>query len=199
MAGETSAVVLLLVSRRGLLPAAAAGPVHVRTIFAQTLTEASLANERIILLVGDFCFGLFDRLKTERPKQYLNCGTAEQSMVGVAAGLAIGGFRPVVYTITPFLIERAFEQIKLDVDQPNLPVVLVGFDDYAKDGPTHNPLSPKAMVSLLKHTYYAQPDAAQDVPFTLKDALAIQKPTFIRLRNSPKASLTEWPAEGRDA
>jgi transketolase len=170
-----------------------------KTAFARTLTEAALKDKRIVLLTGDFCFGLFDELQRERPLQYWNCGCAEQAMVGVSAGLAICGFRPVVYTITPFLLERAWEQIKLDVDEQCLPVVLVGFDDYKRDGPTHNPLSPRTMVNMLKNTYYTQPRNGLDVELVLKDALANAKPTFIRLQNEPKSTAKAWPAEGREA
>jgi len=171
----------------------------VRTAFAETVTTLAINDPRVILISGDFAFGAFDKLKLVRPKQYLNVGTCEQSMVGIAAGMAIGGLVPIVYTITPFLIERAFEQIKLDVDQQCLHVILVGFDDYAKDGPTHVPLSPKAMVSLLKNTYYVEPADAVDTADAVKDAVAYAKPTFIRLKNAPPAVKREWPAEGRQA
>ena len=165
-----------------------------KTAFANTFAELALADPRHVLLTGDYCFGLFDELKRERPLQYWNCGVCEQTMVGVAAGLAISGLVPWVYTITPFLIERAFEQIKLDVDAQKLKVVLVGFDDYERDGPTHNPLNPKAMVNLLHNVHYIAPrDSAETVLYT-KECAILNKPAFLRLRNAPV-----WPKEGRDA
>lgn len=164
-----------------------------KTAFARILTELALKDERILLLTGDFCFGMFDQLKALRPKQYLNCGVCEQSMVGIAAGLAISNFHPVVYTITPFLLERAFEQIKLDIDQQNLSVLLVGFDDYPKDGPTHNPLNPKAMISLFHHTAYVQPYDSAETESATRTALSKNNPTFLRLRNAPF-----WPANGSE-
>ena len=56
------------------------------------------------------------------PKRFFNMGICEQSLIGVASGMALEGLKPWVYTITPFLIERPFEQIKLDIDQQNVNV-----------------------------------------------------------------------------
>ena len=67
-------------------------------------------------------------------------GICEQSLIGVASGMALEGLKPWVYTITPFLIERPFEQIKLDIDQQKANVNLVGFADYPTLGPTHSEL-----------------------------------------------------------
>ena len=66
-------------------------------------------------------------------------------MIGVASGMSIEGLKPWVYTITPFLIERLFEQVKLDIDQQNVNVNLVGFADYPNLGPTHSELNDKKL------------------------------------------------------
>ena len=65
--------------------------------------------------------------------------------------MALDGLKPWVYTITPFLIERPFEQIKLDIDQQKANVKLVGFADYPKLGPTHAELDAKKSMSLFKN------------------------------------------------
>ena len=78
-------------------------------------------------------------------------GICEQSIIGFSAGLALEGLKPWVYTITPFLIERPFEQIKLDIDQQNVRVNLVGYADYPKQGPTHAELNAKKMMNLFKN------------------------------------------------
>ena len=57
----------------------------------------------------------------------------------------------MVYTITPFLIERPFEQVKLDIDQQKVNVNLVGFADYPTLGPTHSELNAKKLMSLCKN------------------------------------------------
>jgi transketolase len=105
--------------------------------FQQAITARAALDDRIFLIIGDVGGGLFKDFRRHFPKRYFNAGLCEQSMVSLAAGMAIEGFRPVIYTITPFLIERAFEQVKLDVDVQQLPVGLVGCP-YDNAGPTHS-------------------------------------------------------------
>ena len=78
-------------------------------------------------------------------------GLTEQSITSIAAGLAIEGLKPVVYSLTPFLLERPFEQIKIDIDEQCLPVMLVGNADYPTHGPTHRPLNAEGLVGLFKN------------------------------------------------
>lgn len=83
-------------------------------------------DDRYHLLLGDMGFGTADRLQAEFPDRVTNCGVMEQAMVGIAAGMAIGGMVPVVYSITTFLCFRAFEQIRNDVWLQGLNVKLLG-------------------------------------------------------------------------
>ena len=69
----------------------------------------------------------------------------------VAAGLAFSGFQPITYTITSFNTLKTIEQIKLDIDQQNANVKLVGFADYPTLGPTHSELNGKKIVKLFKN------------------------------------------------
>jgi transketolase len=97
-----------------------------RNRFAEELTKIAIENDDIVLLYGDIGNRLFDNFKKSLPNRSFNCGVAEPNMVGVAAGLAKTGFTPFVYTINTFLYLRAFEQIKLDVCYPRVPVIMVG-------------------------------------------------------------------------
>jgi len=65
-------------------------------------------------------------IQGEVPTRFYNCGVAEANMMGVAAGLAMSGLRPVCYTITPFITYRCMEQIRVDVCYHHVPVVIVG-------------------------------------------------------------------------
>ena len=97
-----------------------------RTAFSNSLVTAAQADPRIVLLTGDHGYALFDEFRRVCPSQYFNAGVAEQNMVGVAAGLAKGGFRPIVYGLSAFVPMRVLEQIKLDVCYESLPIVFIG-------------------------------------------------------------------------
>ena len=123
-----------------------------RNAFAAEITALGKSDPSIVLLSGDIGNKLFDNYKAAQADRFFNCGVAEQNMVGVAAGMALSGLRPVVYTINSFLIGRSFEQIRLDVCYHNLPVVLVGVGGglgYASLGPTHHSLEDVAILKSL--------------------------------------------------
>ena len=101
-----------------------------RRKFGKIINELAKKDEKIYLLVGDIGYRVFDDFREQHPNRFFNLGICEQSLISVASGMAIEGLKPWVYTITPFLIERPFEQIKLDIDQQNVDVKLVGFADY---------------------------------------------------------------------
>jgi transketolase len=92
------------------------------------------ADERIVLLVGDMGFGAIERFAREFPGRFYNSGIAEQGMVGIAAGMALGGLKPIVYHMPNFLAFRAIEQVRNDVVMQDLPVkfIATGVDDYFK-------------------------------------------------------------------
>ena len=122
-----------------------------RRRFGKLINELAKKDDKIVLLVGDIGYGIFDDFRKENSKKFFNLGICEQSLIGVAAGMSLEGLKPWVYTITPFLIERPFEQIKLDIDQQNVNVNLVGFADYPKLGPTHSELDAKKLMSMFKN------------------------------------------------
>src|SRR5690242_13113158 len=104
--------------------------------FGLALYDLMKRDERVFLLWSDVGVGIFKKHIADFPNRTLNVGICEQATISMAAGMAMQGFRPIVYSITPFLVERAFEQIKLDVDQMKQPVGIVGHSD-ASCGPTH--------------------------------------------------------------
>lgn len=133
-----------------------------RWSFQLALHDLMKRDERVFLLWADVGAGLFKKHREDFPTRCLNAGTMEQSTVSMAAGMAMQGFRPIVYTITPFLIERAFEQIKLDVDQMNLPVGLVGHSDDSC-GPTHKERDAVAMMKMLPNIQARYPYYKDDI------------------------------------
>ena len=75
-----------------------------RREFADELYKIMSKDENVYLIVGDVGYGLFDKLKEEFPERYINPGAAEQLIVGMAAGLAMEGKIPIIYSITPFIL-----------------------------------------------------------------------------------------------
>jgi transketolase len=123
-----------------------------RPTFARTITELSESDPRLVTIVGDISHGIFKDLRNSQPSRYFNIGICEPGMLGIASGLSAKGLIPVVHTITPFLIERSFEQIKLDFGYQKLGVNLVsvgGAFDYSKLGCTHHSYSDYALLSQI--------------------------------------------------
>lgn len=109
-------------------------------------------------------------------------GICEQSLIGTAAGMALEGLKPWVYTITPFLIERPFEQIKLDIDQQKVNVKLVGFADYPSLGPTHSEVNAKKTMKLFKNIKSFFPKNGDDTTRVIYESYRTKGPAFISLK-----------------
>lgn len=97
-------------------------------------------NKKIILLVCDMGFGVTDNFKKEFPDRIFNMGIMEQATVGIAAGMALTGLVPIVYSIVNFLCFRALEQMRNDVvlQKLNVKFIATGANDYFGFlGPSH--------------------------------------------------------------
>lgn len=155
-----------------------------RKEFGKVLTELAEKDPDIYLIVGDIGYKIFDEYKFKFPKRFMNIGLCEQSMISFAAGMALEGLKPYVYTITPFLIERPFEQIKLDIDNQNLNVKLVGYADYPDQGPTHSELDGEGLMKLLKNTVSYFPKNSKETREAVINSYASKKPCFISLKQN---------------
>jgi len=91
-------------------------------------------DKRIILLICDMGFGVADKFKEEFPDRIFNMGIMEQGTVGIAAGMAMTGLKPIVYSIVNFIVFRALEQVRNDVVMQNLNVkfIATGVNNYFK-------------------------------------------------------------------
>ena len=122
-----------------------------RKEFGRFMAEIASKDERVVLIVGDIGYMIFDEFILKYPERFFNFGICEQSMISAASGMALEGLKPYVYTITPFLIERPFEQIKLDIDEQKCNVKLVGYADYPTQGPTHAEINAEGLMKLFKN------------------------------------------------
>lgn len=152
-----------------------------RRAFGKTIVKLAEKDTSIVLIIGDV-FQEMEEFCEKFPDRFFNVGLTEQSMISIAAGMAIEGLRPVVYTLTPFLIERPFEQVKIDIDEQNLPVMLVGNADYPTHGPTHRPLNAEGLVGLLKNTVGYFPRNMQETEKAMLDAYLMKRPAVICLK-----------------
>ncbi len=159
-----------------------------RRRFGRVITELADRDERIVVLVGDIGYSVFDEFREKHPNRFINIGICEQSLIGVSAGMALEGLKPWVYTITPFLIERPFEQLKLDIDQQNVNVKLVGFSDYPTLGPTHSELDGEKLMSLFKNITSFFPADGEETERMIRQAFKKHGPTFISLKSDPLLS-----------
>ena len=152
-----------------------------RRAFGKTIVKLAQKDERIILISGDVEQEM-EEYKKLFPNRYINAGLCEQSMISMAAGMAAEGLRPYVYSITPFLIERPFEQIKIDIDEQDLPVVLIGNSDYPSHGPTHRPLNPEKLISIFKNIMGYFPRSQFETEKSMLDSYIMQKPAIICIK-----------------
>lgn len=152
-----------------------------RQRFGKVIVKLAQKDDRIVLLTGDVLQNMEAFIK-QFPKRFFNFGLTEQSIISIAAGMAIEGLRPIVYSITPFILERPFEQIKVDIDEQNLPVMLIGYSDYPTHGPTHRPLNAEGLVALLKNMIGYFPRTADETEKAMLDAYLIGSPAIICLK-----------------
>ncbi len=125
-----------------------------RAAFSDCLVAAARRDSRVMLLTGDHGYALFDSLRRECPAHYFNAGIAEQNMVGVAAGMAKAGLRPICYGLSAFVPIRVLEQIKLDVCYENLPVIFIGDGAgvvYSSLGTSHQSTEDIAALRSAEH------------------------------------------------
>lgn len=168
-----------------------------RNAFADEVTQMAKTDPRVVLLSGDIGNRLFDKLRAQSPKQFLNCGVAEQNMMGVAAGMGLSCLRPIVYTITPFTTVRCLEQIRVDVAYHESPVIIVGTGSglsYASLGPTHHSLEDFAIFRAIPNLQVLAPWDAPSLRACLRMALVSGKPTYIRIGKKGEADLCEAQA-----
>ncbi|MZH02588.1 MAG: transketolase [Nitrospinae bacterium] len=161
-----------------------------RNAFADEITKLSMADSRIVLLSGDIGNKLFDTFKKESGNRFLNCGVAEGNMMGVAAGMALSGLRPIIYTITPFTTTRCYEQIRVDACYHNVPVTIVGTGSgftYAELGPTHHSCEDLAIMRVLPNMTVLAPADEVELRQCLQATLKQNGPVYIRIGKKGEA------------
>lgn len=156
-----------------------------RTRLALLLSELTLANPKVQILSGDHGYSLFDPVRKAQPKQFINVGVSEQSMVGMAAGMAKAGLRPIVYGLSAFIPIRVLEFIKMDVCYEGLPVIFLGDGAglvYSTLGASHQCGEDMAALLPLPNMRVYSPADASELEYCLKSAMRdTENASYIRL------------------
>ncbi len=151
-------------------------------------------DPRNVFITGDLGYAALEGIREANGRRFLNAGVAEQNMVGVAAGMALTGLCPWVYSIAPFATYRCLEQIRNDICLHRLPVRLAGNGGgytYGIMGGTHHALEDLAVLRPLPNMQLFFPCANDHVAAAVHQMAALAGPSYIRLAISPYT--TEWP------
>src|SRR2546423_1876133 len=157
---------------------------RVRKTFADTLLEVGQEDPDLVVLVGDISHFALQPFAQACPGRFYNVGILEPTIVNMAAGLAITGFCPVVHTIAPFLVERSFEQIKLDFCYQELGGTLIsvgGAFDYAGLGCSHHCYDDLALIKGLPNTEVIYPAGPNEFRSLFRQTYRDGKLTYFRL------------------
>lgn len=166
-----------------------------RPMFGKVMTEIAEKNPDVFLVLADS--GRACRIDgfPNCPEQFVDCGIAEQDMIGVAAGLAHCGKKPVAFAFAPFASERCFEQIRLDVAYAQTGVVIVGSEggvSMGTQGVTHFGYDDIGAISTLPGMTVLCPADHIAMIKCLEMAIEYPKPVYLRLNGGvPKTIYQE--------
>ena len=150
-------------------------------------TEAAAVlddDPRTALVLADISAGAFDAAADRHPDRVLNVGIREQLMISVAGGLALTGMRPIAHSYATFLVERAWEQVKLDLTHQHVGAILVSVGasyEASASGRTHHSPGDVALLDTLEGWTVHVPGHPDEVGPALRAATHHDGPVYLRL------------------
>ena len=169
-----------------------------RETFVRTTTALLADDPRTALVLADISADAFAPAARRHPDRVLNVGIREQLMTGVAGGLALTGMRPIVHSYAPFVIDRAYEQIKLDLGHQDVGAVLVSIGasfDGSAEGYTHQSPGDVELLDTLEGWTVHVPGHRDEVPPLLRAAARHDDRVYVRL--SEQENSRSYPDGGR--
>src|SRR6478609_7957995 len=171
-----------------------------RVDFVKAVESVLARDADSVFVPGDLGFNALEGLVAKYGKRFINAGVAEQGMIGLAAGIALTGMRPWVYSIAPFVTYRCLEQIRNDVCLHQLPVRIVGNGggySYGIMGPSHHALEDLAVLKVLPNLQLFFPCASDQVASAVGLQAGLDGPCYLRLAlsayDTPRTALAEHP------
>ena len=167
-----------------------------RTVFAATASSLLDSDPLAAVVLAEISADLFAKAAARHPERVLNVGIREQLMVSVGGGLALAGLRPIVHTYAPFLVERAFEQVKLDLAHQGARAVLVSIGasyDAARGGRTHQAPEDVALMDTVPGFSVVVPGHPDEVPDVLRTAVGALDSESAYVRLSSEANRSALP------
>lgn len=156
----------------------------VRDALFDNLYEIARNDARVVVLTADADAFSLKKFRDEMPDRVIDVGVSEQNAILVATGMAMSGFRPFVYSITPFLTMRCYEQIKIDVCSHNLPICLIGLGaglSFSFDGATHHAMHDIGVMCMLPEMEIYNVADVDTARRSISQAHDDGRPSFIRL------------------
>jgi len=158
---------------------------NTRIVFTKILIELAKKDKDIILLCGDVGYSYLEAFRDELPNQYINCGVAEQNMVGVAVGLALAGKKPWVYSMIHFVLFRPYEQVRTACyHNANIKMIgIEGGESYGFLGFTHNIVEDedKQVLEKLPNIKIHTPKTSKEVEKVIHQEYKRKGPAYLRL------------------
>lgn len=154
-----------------------------RGYFAESLFNEMLKDDKIVLILVDLGYKVFDKIINMFPDRVILTGASEQAAMGIAVGLAQEGKKPFIYTITPFFL-RCAETISLYIKHEQCPVRMCGAgrnDDYKADGYSHFGYQAQKFIHSL-NIAEGYPETKEEVPDIIKFMVENDTPFFLSLK-----------------
>lgn len=165
-----------------------------RDAFSRTLYQIAKKNSQTFIVVADISPAAgMAQFRKEFPNRFINVGVAEQSMIGLCAGLAMRGCTVFAYTIAPFAIYRPFEQIRVDLCYQNIPVIVVGVGgglSYSTLGGTHHTLEDIAIMTSLPNMSVIAPCDPLETELAVLACSRLSGPSYLRIGKAGEPTLT---------
>ena len=155
-----------------------------RDRFARVATKLLDEDPRLALVLAEISAKLFGAAAARHPDRVINVGIREELMIGVVGGMALTGMRPIAHSYAPFLVERPFEQLKLDLGHQAVGAVLVsvgGSYDATFEGRTHQSPGDVALLDSLRGWTIYVPGHPDEAETQLRAAVAADGRVYIRL------------------